>query len=224
LLICGVPASAITACLNAVVWQVDRDPPRRAKKPSCFDGAKNLGQWQTCNSPTNSTGPSRFSSLIPRIHNRIRAGLYGGSGTVSPNLRRGPSSSKGAGGFKGAASAQLRCDHCRGKLRFVEHRYWNMRFCCAACMSTYRQRLSPETQEKILALDLCGPFWKARRIAALPSCQTNCVHCLTQERPRNSGVRHVRPDVLVCVLLHGRKWSRSIPEASQAHWWPGPPH
>jgi len=47
------------------------------------------------------------------------------------------------------------------KLRFVENRYWNMRFCCAACMSDYQQRLSSETQAKILALDFCGPFWKA---------------------------------------------------------------
>jgi hypothetical protein len=28
-------------------------------------------------------------------------------------------------------------------------------------MSAYQQRLSPETQEKILALDFCRPFWKA---------------------------------------------------------------
>src|SRR5437764_14711600 len=87
--------------------------------------------------------------------------VRGGSGTVSPNRRKGPASSTGARRFNGAASAQVRCDHCRTKLRFVEHRYWNMRFCCAACMSAYQQRLSPETQEKILALDFCRPFWKA---------------------------------------------------------------
>jgi hypothetical protein len=30
-----------------------------------------FGQWQTCNSPTNSTGQARFNSLIHRIHNSI---------------------------------------------------------------------------------------------------------------------------------------------------------
>jgi hypothetical protein len=45
------------------------------------------------------------------------------------------------------------CDHCRGKLRFGVHRYWHMRFCSAACMNAYQQRLSPDTQQKIYEID-----------------------------------------------------------------------
>ena len=54
----------------------------------------------------------------------------------------------------------LSCDHCRVQLRRNEHRYWHMRFCSAACVSAYQQRLSPETHEKVLALDISGPFLK----------------------------------------------------------------
>src|SRR6516225_9818694 len=45
----------------------------------------------------------------------------------------------------------LRCDHCRGKLSRGVHRYWQMQFCCSACMTAYQQRLAPETIAKITA-------------------------------------------------------------------------
>jgi hypothetical protein len=47
----------------------------------------------------------------------------------------------------GDSSSSLCCDHCRGKLRSPVHRYWRMRFCSAACMNAYQQRLSPDTQQ-----------------------------------------------------------------------------
>jgi hypothetical protein len=49
-------------------------------------------------------------------------------------------------------AATLRCDHCRGQLGVSVRRYWRMRFCCTACTSEYQQRLSRETQLKILTL------------------------------------------------------------------------
>jgi hypothetical protein len=48
----------------------------------------------------------------------------------------------------------LCCDHCRQKLEFCAHYYWRMQFCSCVCMTAYRQRLSPETQQKILQLDV----------------------------------------------------------------------
>jgi hypothetical protein len=59
------------------------------------------------------------------------------------------------------SSAFLCCDHCRGKLKFPVHRYWHMRFCSAACMRAYQQRLSPRTQQKIFEIDGDGAAWKA---------------------------------------------------------------
>jgi hypothetical protein len=61
----------------------------------------------------------------------------------------------------GDSSNSLCCDHCRGKLRFCVHRYWRMRFCSAACMNAYQQRLSPRTQQKIYEIDGYRPSWKA---------------------------------------------------------------
>ncbi len=61
----------------------------------------------------------------------------------------------------GRNSVSLRCDHCRGKLRFGGPCYWRMRFCSTACMSAYQQRLAPETQEKVVALDISRPFGRA---------------------------------------------------------------
>jgi hypothetical protein len=49
-------------------------------------------------------------------------------------------------------AARLSCDHCRGQLGITVQRYWRMRFCSPACMSEYQQRLSTETQLKILIL------------------------------------------------------------------------
>ncbi len=43
----------------------------------------------------------------------------------------------------------MRCDYCRGKLGLVIHRYWRMRFCCAACAHAYQRRLHGETRAKI---------------------------------------------------------------------------
>jgi hypothetical protein len=59
------------------------------------------------------------------------------------------------------ASSSLCCDHCRGKLRFRVHRYWHMRFCSAACMNEYQQRLSADTQQKIYEISDYRPSWKA---------------------------------------------------------------
>jgi hypothetical protein len=42
-------------------------------------------------------------------------------------------------------ASTLRCDHCRGKLSRGVHRYWQMQFCCSACMTA----LAPETKAKI---------------------------------------------------------------------------
>jgi hypothetical protein len=56
-------------------------------------------------------------------------------------------------------SACPRCDQCRRLLVFRMHRYWRMRFCSASCMSAYQQRLTPETRQKILKLDI-GPSWR----------------------------------------------------------------
>src|SRR5947207_751299 len=49
-------------------------------------------------------------------------------------------------------AALLRCDHCRGQLGVTVQRYWRMRFCSTACISEYQQRLSTETQLKVLTL------------------------------------------------------------------------
>lgn len=47
----------------------------------------------------------------------------------------------------------LSCDHCRGELGRDAECYWHMRFCSTVCVSEYQQRLSTETQLKILTLD-----------------------------------------------------------------------
>ena len=47
----------------------------------------------------------------------------------------------------------LRCDHCRGQLGIIVHRYWRMRFCSAACAQAYEQRLRGETRTKIRLLN-----------------------------------------------------------------------
>ena len=47
----------------------------------------------------------------------------------------------------------LRCDHCRGQLGFIVHRYWQMRFCSTPCKDAYRDRLAEETKVKIGHLD-----------------------------------------------------------------------
>lgn len=54
----------------------------------------------------------------------------------------------------------LHCDHCRGKLGVLVHRYWHMRFCSAACLQAYEARLLDETRAKIHRLD-CGAASKA---------------------------------------------------------------
>jgi hypothetical protein len=58
-------------------------------------------------------------------------------------------------------SSSLCCDHCRAKLEFCTHHYWRMRFCSAACMSAYQQRLSAQTHQKIQAIGGQRPAWKA---------------------------------------------------------------
>ncbi|MGB6569066.1 MAG: hypothetical protein WBF02_17340, partial [Xanthobacteraceae bacterium] len=50
------------------------------------------------------------------------------------------------------SSASLLCDHCREKIGTRAHDYWHMRFCSSACTSAYKQRLSPQTKQKILLL------------------------------------------------------------------------
>jgi hypothetical protein len=46
----------------------------------------------------------------------------------------------------------LRCDHCRRPLGLIVRRHWHMRFCSAACMQSYQQRLQDGTKEKIAKL------------------------------------------------------------------------
>lgn len=48
---------------------------------------------------------------------------------------------------------KVRCDHCRRRLGLLVHRYWHMRFCSAACLQDYQQRLHDETRAKIVWLD-----------------------------------------------------------------------
>jgi hypothetical protein len=55
---------------------------------------------------------------------------------------------------KPVGSASSQCDYCRSKLGSRVHLYWHMRFCSLACMSAYQHRLSPETSQKILQLDV----------------------------------------------------------------------
>jgi hypothetical protein len=51
----------------------------------------------------------------------------------------------------------IRCDHCRGSLGLIIHRYWRMRFCSAACKDAYQQRLNDVTKAKIRRLDGAAP-------------------------------------------------------------------
>jgi hypothetical protein len=46
----------------------------------------------------------------------------------------------------------LRCDHCRGPLGLMVHRYWRMRFCSAGCVQAYQRRLQNDTKDKIAKL------------------------------------------------------------------------
>jgi len=50
-------------------------------------------------------------------------------------------------------SASMRCDYCRGQLGLNVQVYWRMPFCSTKCMCAYQQRLSSETQKKIIKLD-----------------------------------------------------------------------
>jgi hypothetical protein len=47
----------------------------------------------------------------------------------------------------------LRCDHCRRQFDLGLHHYWGMRFCCRACMTAYKRRLTYETRWKIRHID-----------------------------------------------------------------------
>jgi hypothetical protein len=49
----------------------------------------------------------------------------------------------------------LRCDHCRAGLGAPIHRFWQMRFCSAACMAAYQERLADGTRMKIRRLEDC---------------------------------------------------------------------
>jgi hypothetical protein len=46
----------------------------------------------------------------------------------------------------------VRCDHCRGNLGVVVHRYCRMRFCSPACLRAYQHRLNEDTKAKIQRL------------------------------------------------------------------------
>lgn len=49
----------------------------------------------------------------------------------------------------------LLCDHCRGEINVISQRcYWHMRFCSEDCMAEYQARLSADTHNKIVQLDL----------------------------------------------------------------------
>ena len=50
---------------------------------------------------------------------------------------------------EGLHNIMFRCDHCRRSLGLIVHRYWRMRFCSAACVERYKQRLQTETKAKI---------------------------------------------------------------------------
>jgi hypothetical protein len=76
------------------------------------------------------------------------------------------------------SSAPSQCDTCRSKLGSCPHLYWRMRFCSLACMSAYQQRLSPQTNQKILMLEPNDFF------------QNQVKHCRSQaERAANKNDR-----------------------------------
>jgi hypothetical protein len=50
----------------------------------------------------------------------------------------------------------IKCDHCRHELGHKIHRYWQMRFCSAACVEAYRHRLDDDTRLKISRLDVAA--------------------------------------------------------------------
>jgi hypothetical protein len=51
----------------------------------------------------------------------------------------------------------LKCDYCRGTLGLGVHRYWQMRFCSPACVTSYQRRLDDDTKDKIQHLDFAVP-------------------------------------------------------------------
>ena len=59
-----------------------------------------------------------------------------------------------------------RCDFCRGRLGLVMHRYYRMRFCCAAHLHAYRQRLTEDTRAKIRHLATRAGADESTRAAA----------------------------------------------------------
>jgi hypothetical protein len=63
----------------------------------------------------------------------------------------------------------LRCDHCRGKVGLIVHRYWRMRFCSAACAQAYQQRLHGETRDKIRLLNPASGETAPRRGSPPPA-------------------------------------------------------
>ena len=50
-----------------------------------------------------------------------------------------------------------KCDHCRGPLGLLAHRYWLMRFCSKAHKMAYQHRLDEETRAKIRHLAYLSP-------------------------------------------------------------------
>ena len=57
-------------------------------------------------------------------------------------------------GSKSFSSSPRRCDHCRAALSSRVHDYWRMHFCSENCVAAYQERLSADTRQKILQLDV----------------------------------------------------------------------
>jgi hypothetical protein len=97
----------------------------------------------------------------------------------------------------GVVFSSLCCDHCREKLGFHVHRYWHMRFCCAACVNAYQQRLSPDAQQKIYEIDGRRPSWKAARLnrltAEVPALDQDPTIAITYLGARAQRLRYPAP-------------------------------
>jgi hypothetical protein len=78
----------------------------------------------------------------------------GGAKERVTNLRFGFPTFRLIAGSKSFSSSPRHCDYCRAALGSRVHDYWRMRFCSEKCMAAYQSRLSADTREKILQLDV----------------------------------------------------------------------
>src|SRR5215469_4380897 len=119
----------------------------------------------------------------------------------------------GAEKVNGDSSSSLCCDHCRGKLRLPVHRYWRMRFCSAACMNAYQQRLSTHTQQKIYEIDGYRPSWKAATKCAFDESRPSKSKHTGEKFVRRSLTKRVMPDrskITVTSAIEVKYWIKHL--------------